>query len=150
MEKVILHIPKISTKFRVAPQCFCENQNSVQTDRQTGGSFFCLFCLLRHTKHEHSSKGVNFFFHSCDYNTFSFYILRMWWENENWHAKFLYANLAHDFRFFFVSCFERDLIENKKEKQKVLGATVIWAPKTPYIWSRKSGTCLLHKCMSLL
>ena len=24
---------------------------------------FCLFCVLRHTKHEHSSKGENFFFH---------------------------------------------------------------------------------------
>ena len=30
----------------------------VQTDRQ---KFFCLFCVLRHTKHEHSSKGENFF-----------------------------------------------------------------------------------------
>ena len=30
-------------------------------DRQTK-IFFCLFCLLRHTKHEHSSKGENFFF----------------------------------------------------------------------------------------
>ena len=38
----------------------------------------------------------------------------------------------------------------KKDKQKVLSATVIWAPKTPYIWSRKSRTCLLHKCISLL
>ena len=35
----------------------------VQTDRQTDGNFFlCLFYLLRHTKHEHSSKGENFFF----------------------------------------------------------------------------------------
>ena len=25
-------------------------------------SFFSLFCLLRHTKHEHSSKEDNFFF----------------------------------------------------------------------------------------
>ena len=33
----------------------------VQTDRQTDGNFFCLFCLLRHTKHEHSSKGDVFF-----------------------------------------------------------------------------------------
>ena len=24
-----------------------------------------------------------FFFHSCDYNTLSFYILRMWWESKN-------------------------------------------------------------------
>ena len=111
---------KISTKFGVAAQSFCENQNSVQnqdqdqdhditldfntrptfhtektptkffldslllrklfcphekstyvrrsrhqdrqTDRQTDGDFFCLFCLLRHTNHEHFSKGENFFF----------------------------------------------------------------------------------------
>ena len=32
-----------------------------QTDRQTD-IFSCLFCLLRHTKHEYSSKGENFFF----------------------------------------------------------------------------------------
>ena len=48
-----------------------------QTDRRTDIFFAC--CVLRHTKHEHSSKGKNFF-HSCDYNIFSFYILCMWWE----------------------------------------------------------------------
>ena len=51
-----------------------------QTDRQTE-IFFYSFCLLKYTKH--SSKGENFFFHSCDYNTFSFYILSMWWESKN-------------------------------------------------------------------
>ena len=127
---------KISTKFGVAPQSFCGNQNSVQnqdqdqdhditsdfntrptfhtwktptkfcldpltpskvivstwkvhvctsrqTDRQTDVNFFFgLFSLLRHKNYEHLSKGENFFFHSCDYNTFSFYILRMWWESK--------------------------------------------------------------------
>ena len=34
----------------------------IQTDRQTDGNFFCSFCLLTYTKHEHSSKGENFFF----------------------------------------------------------------------------------------
>ena len=139
LEKVILHMLKISTKFGVAPQSFRENENSVQnqdqdqdhditldfntrptfhtwktltkfcldpltlskvivstwkvhvrtyiqtsrqTDRQTE-IFFGLFCLLRHKNHKHLSKGANFFFHSCDYNTFSFYILRMWWESKN-------------------------------------------------------------------
>ena len=138
LEEVIHYMLKISTKFGVAPQSFCENQNSVQnqdqdqdhgfhfgfqyqtyisfikdthqilcrssesfesycvhmqslrtyvhpdiqTDIQTE-IFFGLFCLLRNTNHEHSSKGENFFFHSCDYNTFSFYILRMWWESKN-------------------------------------------------------------------
>ena len=53
-----------------------------QIDRHTE-IFFCLFCVLWHRKHEHSSKGENFFlFHLCDYNTFSFYILRMWWESK--------------------------------------------------------------------
>ena len=52
-----------------------------QTDRRT--DFFCSFRLFRHTKHEHSSKGENFLFHSCVYNTFSFYILRMWWGRKN-------------------------------------------------------------------
>ena len=32
-----------------------------QTDRQTE-NFLCLFCGLRYTKHEHSSKGRNFLF----------------------------------------------------------------------------------------
>ena len=34
MEKVILHMLKISTRFGVAPQSFCENQNSVQNQDQ--------------------------------------------------------------------------------------------------------------------
>ena len=42
-----------------------------QTDRQTE-IFFGLFCLLRHKNHKHLSEGDKFFFfHSCDYNTFS-------------------------------------------------------------------------------
>ena len=36
-------------------------QTSRQTDRQKE-IFFGLFCLLRHTNHEHLSKGENFFF----------------------------------------------------------------------------------------
>ena len=34
LEKVILYMQKISTKFGVAPQSFCENQNSVQNTDQ--------------------------------------------------------------------------------------------------------------------
>ena len=34
LEKIILHMLKISTKFDVAPQSFCENQNSVQNQDQ--------------------------------------------------------------------------------------------------------------------
>ena len=74
---------------------YCVHMNSPRTyvhpDRQTE-IIFGLFCLLRHKNDEHLSKGDNFFFHSCDYNTFSFYILRMWWESKN--CKFF-------LRFFF-------------------------------------------------
>ena len=34
LEKVILYVLKISTKFGVASQSFCENQNSVQDQGQ--------------------------------------------------------------------------------------------------------------------
>ena len=44
-------------------ESYCVHSKSPRTDRQTDGrKFCCLFCLLRHTKHEHSSKGGNFFF----------------------------------------------------------------------------------------
>ena len=56
-------------------------QTSRHPDRQTD-IFFGLFCLLRHKNHKNLSKGENFFFHSCDYNTFAFYILRMWWKSK--------------------------------------------------------------------
>ena len=48
----------------------------IPTDRQTDGN--CFWLVLS----SNLSKGENFFFHSCDYNTFSFYILRMWWESK--------------------------------------------------------------------
>ena len=64
-------------------ESYCVHSKSPRTDRQTDGMFFCLFCLLRNTEHEHSSKGENLFFHSCDYNTFCFYIRDMWWESRN-------------------------------------------------------------------
>ena len=43
-------------------ESYCAHSKSLCTARQTDGHFFCLFCLLRHTKHEHSSKGEFFFF----------------------------------------------------------------------------------------
>ena len=77
------------------------SQTDIQTDRQTE-IFLCLFCLVRHTKHEYSSKGENFFFDSCDYNTFSFYILRMWWESKKGcESGFPYCFLT-DFTKFFL------------------------------------------------
>ena len=45
----------------------------VRTDRQTDGSFFCLFCVLRRTKHEHSSKGEIFFNHAITMLSFFTY-----------------------------------------------------------------------------
>ena len=60
-----------------------DRQTDRRTLRQTDRKFFFSSCLLAYTKHEHSSKGENFFFiHSYDYNIFSFYILRMWWESK--------------------------------------------------------------------
>ena len=52
-----------------------------QTDRRTD-----IFLLVLSSKIYKSSTFVktrDFFFHSCDYKTFSFYILRMWWESKN-------------------------------------------------------------------
>ena len=43
---------------------YCVHIESTRAKRQTGRQtkiFLCLFCLLRHTKHEHSSKGEIFF-----------------------------------------------------------------------------------------
>ena len=71
-----------------------------QTDRQTE-IFFGLFCLLRHKNHKHLSKGENFCcFHSCDYNTFSFYILRMWWESK-------YQSLIRGLPSYSNTCIEK-------------------------------------------
>ena len=137
LEKVILYMLKISTKFGVALKSFCENQNCVQnqdqdqdhditldfntrptfhtwktptkfcldpltpskvtvstwnvrvrtyiqTGRQTDRRkfFFCLFCLLRHTNHEHLSKGEIFFFtHAI--TILSLFTYFVWWESKN-------------------------------------------------------------------
>ena len=55
-----------------------------RTDRQTDGNFFFVLVLSSKTyKTWTLVKRREFFFHSWDYNTFSFYILRMWWESKN-------------------------------------------------------------------
>ena len=76
-------------------------------DRQTDGIFFGLFCLLRHTNHEHLWKGENFFFHSCDYNTFSRYILRMWWESKKLLTDILVCFPQNPANEFFQSVIHR-------------------------------------------
>ena len=146
LEKVILYMLEVSTKFGVAPQSFCENPNfsqnqdqdqdhdiildfntrptfhtsktltkfcldpltpskvivstwkvhvrtARQPDRQTDGKFFCLFCLLRHTKYEHSSKGESFFsLMQLQYFLF-LHTSYMWWESKN---RFLWSQARLD------------------------------------------------------
>ena len=72
-------------------------RTSRQTDGRTDGIFFGLFYLLRHKNHKHLSKGENFFFHSCYYNTFSFYILRMWWESKNTKKSLRHKTKFHEY-----------------------------------------------------
>ena len=57
-----------------------------QTDGRTGGQTEIFFLLVLSSKTYKSwtfVKRREFFFHSRDYNTFSFYILRMWWESKS-------------------------------------------------------------------
>ena len=57
----------------------------VRTDRQTDRQTESLFSLSSKTyKTWTFVKRRDFFFYSCDYNTFSFYIFRMWWESKKW------------------------------------------------------------------
>ena len=58
-------------------------QTNRQTDIQTYGIFFPLFLCSKAYKIWTFIKRRDLFFHSCDYNTFSFYILRMWWDSKN-------------------------------------------------------------------
>ena len=51
LEKVILHMLKISTKFGVAPQSFCENQISVQNQDQDQDHDITLDFTTRPTFH---------------------------------------------------------------------------------------------------
>ena len=53
-----------------------------QTTRRTGGNFFWLVLSSKTYTSWTFVKRRQFFLHSCDYNTFSFYMLRMWWESE--------------------------------------------------------------------
>ena len=54
----------------------------IQTTRQTDGNFFWLVLSSKTYKLWTFVKRWDFFFHSCDYNTSFFYILRMWWESK--------------------------------------------------------------------
>ena len=56
-----------------------------QTDRRTDRRKFLWLVLSSKTYKSWTfvKRRKFFFFHSFDYNTFSFYILRMWWESKN-------------------------------------------------------------------
>ena len=56
-------------------------QTDAQTDRQTDRIFFFARSDIQNMN-IHQKERI-FFFHSCNYNTFSFNILCMWWENKN-------------------------------------------------------------------
>ena len=72
-------------------ESYCVHMNSPrtyvstgrQTDIQTDGIFFLLVLSSETYKTWTFVKRRAFFFYSCDYNTFSFYILRIWWESKN-------------------------------------------------------------------
>ena len=51
-----------------------------QTSRQTEIFFACF--VFSDIQNMNLRQKESFFFHSCDYNTFSFYIRRMWWESK--------------------------------------------------------------------
>ena len=71
-------------------ESYCVHSKSPHTTRQTDRrKFFCSFCFLRHTKHEHSSKGENFFISLLRLQYFHFlhtpYVMRnqkrqRWWR----------------------------------------------------------------------
>ena len=76
------------------------SKRHVRTDRQTDGNFLCLFCFLRHTKHEHSSKGENFFFtHAITIlSLFTYFVC-----DEKVNKRNLPANLTPKFVFDFAN-----------------------------------------------
>ena len=88
------------------------------------GNFVCLFYLLRHTKHEHSSKGA-IFFHSCDYNTFSFHIGEgtLSWATPCFGPSRFFFKLEENKYFSpYAYCFifKSDLLNPKLKKMHIL------------------------------
>ena len=75
-------------------------QTDRQIDRQTE-IFFCLVFSSKTYKSWTFIKRSEFFFHSCDYNTFYFYILRMWWESKKEEKSLL---IAADARILLSWC----------------------------------------------
>ena len=68
-------------------------QTSIHPSRQTDRrKFFLLLLSFNIYKTWTFIKRRIFFFHSCDYNTLSFYILRMWWESKKWDRSWYIIN----------------------------------------------------------
>ena len=73
-----------------------------QTTRQTDKRKFLFACFaFEDIQNMNIRQKENFFFHSCDYNTFSFYILCMWWKVKNTTDSLpLWHRLSCRFPFF--------------------------------------------------
>ena len=81
-----------------------------------------------------------FYFHSCDYNTFSFYILRMWWESKkifllmNVHVLYVLEDKTSNKKNFRLSvcltvCLSVDTITFEGvsgSKQNLVGVFYVW------------------------
>ena len=78
------HPPNYVWICSILRKLLCPHKKStyVHTARQTDGNFFWLVLSSKSYKSWTFVKRRDFFFHSCDYNTFFFYILRMWWESK--------------------------------------------------------------------
>ena len=82
-----ISIPDLHFIHRRHFESYCVHMKSprpyVHPDRQTDGNFFLVLSSFNIYKTwTFINKREFFFFHSCDYNTFTFYILRMWWESK--------------------------------------------------------------------
>ena len=102
------------------------SQTTRQTDRETDGNCLCLFCLLRHTIQNINIRQTEriFFFHSCDYNTFSFYILRMWWESKNIKKYTLAGILLYIIKFTTTYSYESHHYGGCNESMKCRASTL--------------------------
>ena len=80
LSKVIASTARNSRTYRQTDDIRTGGRTDGQTGRQTE-FFVVVFLSSKHTKHEHSSNGKNFFW-SCDHYTLSFYKFRMWWESK--------------------------------------------------------------------
>ena len=87
----------------------------VRTDRR---KFFLLVLCSKTYKTWAFIKRREFIFHSCDYNTFSFYILRMWWESKK---DFENKNLEQILNKNFEKKMLGKTFWKKKLKKKILG-----------------------------